>query len=576
MCPISLAPLHALLLLNLVPTSVANDPSAILVDGGGCDTAYSLFDQNCHTSTDDGEEQCHTTDTCQKLREMYRMRECCEVEITVPYSLPIETSHGQVWDMVVAESTFPDQCWLAVGSDPNGQIYASGHDHVSNSLLYRVFPDETLRYIGDAKSAAIEWNPGETAEKFHTRPTFFDGVVYVATMDKSNIGATGEHPFRWYGYNVGSGVFYDLGPTGSYESVVTLQIDQTNRTLYGMTVTNKLMRHELGSELTTNVGRPLEWTSTAYACRFMWIDRKGRVYVTAGSKRNQWKAGTQESMSTVYRYLPETNEFESVDGWNLVGNAIEVGQWERTRTRCYVSDDIGNIYVFTDSETAPTWKYLGSASSHIVHGAEYKTWVFQVTADEKKIYVGLSDSVGDYNNHIVRLSVSHDADSCGMCASSSITEDETTRSSWDLYGISDEQFRFITGYDSWDDQGRFYVSSFKMYDGEAVKLVAINPATAWNPEPPPTVNVSVVNDEIVIARSGPVDSTLTVLYEWIQSSDWRSIRTSPFESVVFGVDQATHSVSPPSSTSTHFYEMRVIPDGHSYVVERDNFRIGLV
>ena len=44
----------------------------------------------------------------------------------------------------------PDQCWLAVGSDASGEIYISGHDHQTNSMLYRMYqPDNTVRWIGD-------------------------------------------------------------------------------------------------------------------------------------------------------------------------------------------------------------------------------------------------------------------------------------------------------------------------------------------------------------------------------------------------------------------------------------------
>ena len=44
----------------------------------------------------------------------------------------------------------PDQCWLAVGSDASGEIYISGHDHQTNSMLYRMYQsDNTVRWIGD-------------------------------------------------------------------------------------------------------------------------------------------------------------------------------------------------------------------------------------------------------------------------------------------------------------------------------------------------------------------------------------------------------------------------------------------
>ena len=35
---------------------------------------------------------------------------------------------------------------------------------------------------------------------------------------------------------------------------------------------------------------------------------------------------------------------------------------------------------------------------------------------------------------------------------------------------------FITGYDSWDLNGNFYISAFSMYDNENAYLVGINPS----------------------------------------------------------------------------------------------------
>jgi hypothetical protein len=64
-------------------------------------------------------------------------------------------------------------------------------DHVSNSALYRLRAgNQAFTYVGDARSAseaAGNWRAGETAEKFHTRPTWHLGKVYIATMDYSRL-----------------------------------------------------------------------------------------------------------------------------------------------------------------------------------------------------------------------------------------------------------------------------------------------------------------------------------------------------------------------------------------------------
>ena len=68
----------------------------------------------------------------------------------------------------------PTQSWHATGSSPEGDIYVAGMDHLTNSALYRLAPNQaTLRYVGDARSAseaANNWQLTETAQKFHTRP----------------------------------------------------------------------------------------------------------------------------------------------------------------------------------------------------------------------------------------------------------------------------------------------------------------------------------------------------------------------------------------------------------------------
>src|SRR5512132_1656590 len=85
----------------------------------------------------------------------------------------------------------PYVSWHATGSATNGDVYVAGMDHVTNSALYRLRAGaQAFRYVGDARSAseaAGNWRPGESAEKFHTRPTWHLGDVYVATMDYSQL-----------------------------------------------------------------------------------------------------------------------------------------------------------------------------------------------------------------------------------------------------------------------------------------------------------------------------------------------------------------------------------------------------
>jgi hypothetical protein len=80
---------------------------------------------------------------------------------------------------------------VATASSPEGDIYVAGMDHVSNAALYRLkWRERALQYVGDARSAseqAANWTAGETAEKFHTRPLWQRGKIYVGTMDRSTL-----------------------------------------------------------------------------------------------------------------------------------------------------------------------------------------------------------------------------------------------------------------------------------------------------------------------------------------------------------------------------------------------------
>lgn len=96
----------------------------------------------------------------------------------------------------------PTQSWSGAAPAPEGDVYVAGMDHSTNSALYRLHGD-SLSYLGDAKSAsaaAENWRAGETAQKFHVRPIWHNGRVYVATYGSSTLDATylSLRGFHWY------------------------------------------------------------------------------------------------------------------------------------------------------------------------------------------------------------------------------------------------------------------------------------------------------------------------------------------------------------------------------------------
>jgi hypothetical protein len=489
--------------------------------------------------------------------------------ITVPYDTPSQglLDGTSIWQLPNSpDGDRPDQCWLAVGSDADGEIYISGHDHSQNSMMYRLFQeDQTLRYIGDARTASQavnNWQNGETAEKFHTRPIHHNGQVYVATLDSSSMNNSylNTRGFHWYGYDIEAEAFSDLsanepnGVGGDHLQIVTIQKDSVNNLLYGMTIPeNKLVQYDIETGQTTVLGKPSAWQGYFYSNRYMWVDSRGRVYISGGSSRNQWNQGESSNVfDHIWFYDPDTG-FGELQNFALQGpNAMEVGQWERTNERLYVSDDQGHIYRFTDANAS--WEFLGRPG----FSSSLKTWVFQLSADEEKIYIGLSD--GNQPNAIYEYDIA-------------------TGTSFELLKISDLDSQaavenFITGYDSWDSQGSFYISNFSMYDGDNTFMLGINPvrikaAKGFLPELV-QVTAQAGNNGITVNRSGQTTTSLEVLYGIKGYDSNNNVVGETFGTITLTAGQAnivinSESLTQPQDDLIIKRDFTIIPDGNDYV-----------
>ena len=175
----------------------------------------------------------------------------------------------------------PTQSWHAIGSSPNGDIYVAGMDHKTNAALYRLDGRTgDLRLVGDARSASEavgNWKPGETAQKFHTRPLWHRGKIYVATMNRSTLddGYLSERGFRWYAYDPAENTFSDLsasepgGTAVDHGNVVTLASDPVRNIIYAAGVpTGEIFRYEVSLGRTIRLGRP-----DAYDQRYVYTGR---------------------------------------------------------------------------------------------------------------------------------------------------------------------------------------------------------------------------------------------------------------------------------------------------------------
>jgi hypothetical protein len=479
-----------------------------------------------------------------------------------------------IWKLPSAPSgSRPDQSWLALGSDPMGNIYISGHDHQTNSMLYQLNQqDSILRWVGDARQASLDadnWQNGETAEKFHTRPIFHEGRVYVATLDKSSMDNAyrSTRGFHWYAYDLFSNDFIDLSaeePNGvGAESlqIVTIQIDPINNLLYGMSIPeNKVVRYDIEQGLTTVLGKPEAWTGYFYSNRYMWVDSRGRLYISGGTQRNQWNQQEPVDVLDHIWFYDDEHGFGETSFMLQGANSIEVGQWDKEHQSLYVSDDQGNIYRFEDE--GPSWTYLGRPNFYAGESGrnKNKTWVFNLSADEEKIYIGRSDNF-DIANEIWEFDIAS-GDSYKLC---SLRELDSRA------GYKD----FITGYDSWDNQGNFYMSAFAMFDRENVYMMGINPVRLKLAKGIISelieVNVQTVDGALQISRSGSTENSLEILYQtdYLNTSD--DLVGSAYGELLFATGESLLMVDPDelsafSESQTTGLLFSLIADGNDYVV----------
>jgi len=358
-----------------------------------------------------------------------------------------------------------NQNWHALGSAPNGEIYVAGMDHVTNSALFRLRPRSgNLEFLGDARSAseaASNWSPGETAQKFHTRPAWLAGRVYVASLDHSAIdeGYLTRRGFHWYEFDAPEKKFSDLSarePGGSaleHGGLVTLTADPKRGVLWGATIPDsRLVRFDPRSNITTDFGRPPSFgPGFSYTGRYIWIDSRGRVYFTGGNPA--WGQKEPEAIFGHVHYFDQAAEaFGENPDWRLGSpTAIEMGQWNRDRTRCYLSDDAGRIYRFDDA--GPAWTSLGK----LEHDGQW-VWVMQLSTDERSIYFVNS---GAKEDGLFEFDVASGR-TRRLCSLASLHPDLVGRTRH-------------TGHDAWDADGRFYFTSFPWPAETNLLLTRIDP-----------------------------------------------------------------------------------------------------
>ncbi len=461
-----------------------------------------------------------------------------------------------------------NQNWHAVGAAPDGTIYVAGMDHVSNSALFRLPPGgDGLVYVGDARSAseaAANWLPGETAEKFHTRPTWHEGRVYVATLDHSPIdsGHLARRGFHWYAHDVASDVFLDLsasqpgGTAVAAGGLAALALDPMHGLLWGATIPDaRLIRHEPATGVTTDLGRPPAFgPGYNYTGRYLWVDSRGRVYFTGGNPA--WGQVEPVSIFGHVHFHDPVEGFGEETGWLLESpTAIETGQWTRDRRHCYLADDFGRIYRFDDE--GPSWSSLGT----LAHDGRWM-WVLHLSADGRSLYGINSGAEGGDGLYEFDTAGGSTRRLCALTALDPRLIGRTRH----------------TGHDAWDRDGRFHFTSFPWPATTDLLLTGVDPvrvkvAHGFLPE---LVTVGVVEATgpeggFVVYRSGSTAGACEVLAglgSWNAAGDPSPVTalvlTLPDGAETLALTRAELGVGGAESAA-----LEIVPDGRDYVVGAD-------
>ena len=438
-------------------------------------------------------------------------------------------------------NTRPDQAWHSVGSSPSGDIYISGHDHATNSMLYRLSQkDDTLRWVGDAHTASQavnNWLTGETCQKFHDRPIWFNGKDYVASLDRSTLDNAymSTRGFHWYCYDSAQNTFSDLSvsePNGigaAHLQLICIQPDPKKNVIYGATIPEvKIVSYDVAKKVTTVLGRPSQWTSPnyLYSDRVQWVDSRSRLYITAGNDRAQWNMGEPVNIFNHVWYYDPASGFGELTNFPLQGaNAMECGEWNREHTKWYGSDDHGHLYCFDDN--GPTWTYLGRPG----FDANIKVWTLEVSPDGDKLYVGRCDNALGIWEFDIAAKTSRSVFSIGEC-------DATAGNR-----------AFLTGYDSWDQAGNIYLAEFSMNDGNNVILTRFNPVKLKVVKGllPELVTVTAAagtgEGSIVVTRTGATTAALKVIYDVVGTNATGQELKRTFGSITIAAGAASATVT---------------------------------
>ena len=376
----------------------------------------------------------------------------------------------------------PLQCWYGVGQSPDGMVYVAGSDHVTNSALYQFNPKtKLLKFCGDAVSAAQaadNLEPGEAFEKFHCRPVYMDGKVYVASTEYSNFddGYLSTRGFHWFAYDVAADTFIDVsaieenGIAAAHAQAVQIVADTARKKIYAMGLpTAHIYELDVNTGLTKDYGRPPFDFPDDYPAlaTYPWIGSDGRLYFNLDHM----------SLDSIYNhiyYLDRDSGYGVMSDWNVtVGRwnpsaftqhgtpwRLKIGAWTKDKERCYIATNFGDIHVY--DATQHTWNFVGTldwGDNWDYYSYQVYTRTMHLNDDESKLYF-INDKRGITPGYFI------------------IEFDLATKTSKILAKLNDLGSEFNGcnvhgGNDIWDEDGYFYFVSFG--GGDNVLLSRFNP-----------------------------------------------------------------------------------------------------
>ena len=271
--------------------------------------------------------------------------------------------------------------------------------------------------------------------------------MYVATLKNSTLDASylTKRGFHWYAFDTDNGRFFDLsasepgGVGAEHGGLVPSQPSFQAVDLRWINPTGDIYRYDISGGQNERIGRPDYQRPYVYPGQFMWVDRRGRLYFTAGNDKS------------AYYGAPYDPAWFSITCRCMIRRTVlarcRTGRCTTARHRCRpVLSRRGRVLSLGQyrphhkfEEAGPTWQYVGNIGQESSKQLGY-TWVFHVRGDKKKIYIVTT------NGHLYQF---------GLSTGAATFVGDLKRMEPEL-----ATKQFLYGHNAWDANGKFFFAAF--------------------------------------------------------------------------------------------------------------------